>query len=67
MAKAHLLLHHTETALDILKKYNVCGVNNALIGMVLGDYLHDADEAEKYLSRAFFPAVSASALPWLAV
>lgn len=67
MAKAHLLLHHAETALDILKKYNVCGVNNALIGMVLGDYLHDADEAEKYLSRAFFPAVSASALPWLAV
>lgn len=48
-----MFLGHTETALRILKKYNVCGVNNALIGMVLGDYLHDADGAEKYLGRAF--------------
>lgn len=53
MAKAHLLLHNTDEALHILKKYNVCGVNNALIGMVLGDSLHDADEAEIYLRRAF--------------
>lgn len=53
IAKAHLLLGHTETAMQILKKYNVCGVNNALIGMVLGDHLHDADGAEKYLGRAF--------------
>lgn len=53
IAKAHLLLHNTEAALRILKKYNVCGVNNAMIGMVLGDYLHDADEAEKYLGKAF--------------
>lgn len=48
-----MLLHNTEAALRILKKYNVCGVNNAMIGMVLGDYLHDADEAEKYLGKAF--------------
>ena len=53
MAKAYLLLCDTDTALQILKKYNVCGVNNAMIGMVLGDYLHNADEAEKYLGRAF--------------
>lgn len=53
MAKAHLLLGNTETAVRILEKYNVCGVNNALLGMVLGDYLHDADGAEKYLGRAF--------------
>lgn len=53
MAKAHLLLNNTEAALRILKKYNVCGVNNAMIGMVLGDHLHDADEAEKYLGKAF--------------
>lgn len=53
IAKAHLMLNHTETALNILKKYNVCGVNNAMIGMVLGDYLHDAEEAEKYLGKAF--------------
>lgn len=54
IAKAHLLLYHAEEALQILKKYNVCGVNNALIGMILGDYLHDAEEAEEYLGRAFF-------------
>lgn len=53
MAKAHLMLNHTEAALRILKKYNVCGINNAMIGMVLGDCLHDADEAEKYLGKAF--------------
>lgn len=53
MAKAHLLLNNTEAALRILKKYNVCGVNNAMIGMILGDCLHDADEAEKYLGKAF--------------
>ncbi len=53
IAKAYLLLNNTEEALRILKKYNVCGVNNALIGMVLGDYLHDAEEAEKYLGKAF--------------
>lgn len=53
MAKAHLLLGNTDQALNILKKHNVCGVNNAMIGMVLGDYLHDADQAEVYLGRAF--------------
>ena len=53
IAKAHLLLPNVDAALRILKAYNVCGVNDALIGMVLGDYLHDADGAEKYLGRAF--------------
>lgn len=53
IAQAYLLLNNTEAALRILKKHNVCGVNNAMIGMVLGDYLHDADEAEKYLGKAF--------------
>ena len=53
IAKAHLMLNNTEAALQILKKYNACGVNNAMIGMVLGDFLHDADEAEKYLGKAF--------------
>lgn len=53
IAKSYLLLGNTDEALLTLKKYNVCGINNAMIGMVLGDYLHDADEAEKYLGRAF--------------
>lgn len=53
IAKAYLLLGQAETALRILKKNNVCGVNNARIGMVLSDFLHDADGAERYLGRAF--------------
>lgn len=53
MAKAHLRINNPEAALRILKKYNVCGVNHARIGMVLGDYLHDAEGAEKYLGKAF--------------
>ncbi len=53
IAKAHLLLGNAEEALFILKKYNACGVNNAAIGMVLGDYFHNADEAEQYLGKAF--------------
>lgn len=53
MAQVHLWLSNIEEALRILKKYNVCGVNNAFIGMVIGDILQDADEAEKYLGRAF--------------
>lgn len=53
IARAHLQLGNTDAALRTLKKYNVCGINNAMIGMVLGDYLHNADEAEKYLGRAF--------------
>ena len=53
IAKVQLSLNNIESALKILKKYNVCGVNNAMIGMVLGDYLHDADSAEKYLGKAF--------------
>ena len=53
IAKAYLLLDEPETALRILKQSNVCGVNNARSGLVLGDYLHDAQEAEIYLGRAF--------------
>lgn len=53
IAKAYLLLGNTEKALSILKKHNVCGVNNAMIGMIFGDYLHNADEAERYLGKAF--------------
>lgn len=52
-AKAYLRLNHTEEALRILKKYNVCGVHNALIGMVLADFLHSTEEAEQYLGQAF--------------
>lgn len=53
IARAHLMLGDPAEALNILKKFNACGVNNALIGMILGDYFHDADQAEQYLAKAF--------------
>ena len=53
IAKAYLMQGDTSVALETLKKYNVCGVNNAMIGLVYGDYLHDAAEAERYLSKTF--------------
>jgi tetratricopeptide (TPR) repeat protein len=53
MADAYLMLQNTDAALRILKRYNVCGVNNARIGMVLADFLHDTDAAEPYLNKAF--------------
>lgn len=53
MADLHLWNGETNIALQLLKKYNVCGVNNAAIGMILADYLHDTQGAEDYLGRAF--------------
>ena len=52
-ANAYLRLNNTDAALRILKKYNVCGVNNARIGMVFADFLHDTEAAEPYLKKAF--------------
>lgn len=52
IARAHLQLGNIRIALEILKKYNVCGVNDAFIGMILADYIHDIDEAGKYLGMA---------------
>ncbi|MDE6664453.1 MAG: helix-turn-helix domain-containing protein [Lachnospiraceae bacterium] len=31
MARLHLSLGHADTCVDILKKYNICGINNAII------------------------------------
>lgn len=53
MARLHLSLGHVDTCVDMLKKYNVCGSNNAMIGMVLADCHHQPEEAMVYLGRAF--------------
>lgn len=53
IANAYLRLMNTDAALRTLKKHNVCGINNARIGMVLADYLHDTEAAEPYLKKAF--------------
>lgn len=52
LAKTHLWLGNTDAALAILKQHNVCGVNNAFIGMILADVLHDHREARQYLAKA---------------
>lgn len=52
IAKAQFQLGNIKTALKLLKKYNACGVNDAFIGMLLADYIHDIDEAGKYLGKA---------------
>lgn len=53
MARLHLSLGHADTCVDMLKKYNVCGSNNAMIGMVLADCHHQPEEAMVFLGRAF--------------
>ena len=53
MARLHLSLGHADTCVDMLKKYNVCGINNAMIGMVLADCQHQPEEAIVYLGKAF--------------
>lgn len=53
MASLHANCMYIYRAIDVLKHSNVCGVNNALIGMLYGDTLHDTEQAEKYLGKAF--------------
>lgn len=53
MARLHLSLGHADTCVDMLKKYNACGINNAMIGMILADCHHQPEEAIVYLGKAF--------------
>lgn len=52
MARLHLSLGHADTCVDMLKKYNVCGINNAMVGMILADCQHQPEEAIVYLGKA---------------
>ncbi len=53
IARIHLRLGHVDTCVELLKKQNVCGINNAMIGMVLTDCCHRPEEAMEYLATAF--------------
>ncbi len=53
MAQLHFMLGHTDTCLEILKRYNFCGINNARIGCILADSYHKTEEAGSYLTKAF--------------
>lgn len=52
IAKAYLILGETEAGLEILKKYNVEGLNDAQIGIAYAIKCHDAEKALPYLSDA---------------
>lgn len=54
IAQAHIVLGRTDKGLEILKKYNVCGVHDPLIALTYasGDR-YDPKEAEPYLMHAF--------------
>lgn len=52
-AQVHLRLGNKDKCLELLKRYNACGINNAMIGMVLADVYHKTDEAAVYLTKAF--------------
>lgn len=58
IARTHLRLGNAQVALDVLKKYNACGINDAFIGMILADYIHNVDEAGKYLGMAVASAIA---------
>ncbi|MDE5591262.1 MAG: helix-turn-helix domain-containing protein, partial [Acetatifactor sp.] len=52
ISRLHLSLGHADTCVDMLKKNNACGINNAMIGMVLADCQHRPEEAIVYLGKA---------------
>jgi tetratricopeptide (TPR) repeat protein len=55
-AHCYLRMGEAEKAVEILKKYNVCGINDAHIGTLQANVLgafDQANEAPRYLRRAF--------------
>lgn len=58
MSMEYMILGENEKGIDILKKDNPCGLNNALIGMRLASNCGRADEAIPYLSEALIEFVS---------
>lgn len=61
IAQCDLALGETEKALEILKKYNVSGVYNALIALTCtGEPDFDLKAAEPYMNSAFGDMLSAS-------
>ena len=58
MAMEYVLLGENEKGIELLKKYNPCGLNNALIGMRLAANCSKPDEAIEYLSYGLLDFVS---------
>ncbi len=53
VAQLYLCIGDSDEALRILKQHNVCGINDSMIGMLIGNYRQAPDEAQEYLGRAF--------------
>lgn len=52
IAECYCYMDRTDEAVELLKKNNVGGINNARIGLILSQAAKSADEALKYLSDA---------------
>lgn len=59
MAMEHMVLGENDKGVELLKKYNPCGLNNALIGMWLSMHCNRPDEAVQYLSDGLLELTSA--------
>lgn len=58
MAMEYMILGENDKGVELLKKYNPCGLNNALIGMRLAANCNRPDEALPYLSDALLDFTS---------
>lgn len=52
MASLHFQISNHQKAIDMWKKNNPCGINDAQIGAAYVLYLKEFDESEKYISQA---------------
>ena len=53
LAEFHEFCMYIYEAIEVLKQYNACGINNAEIGHLYVEYIHDPATAEEYLSKAY--------------
>ena len=58
MANIYACMNEPEKSIELMKKYNVGGIHNALIGTTLANACHRIDEAEPFLSEALLQGVS---------
>lgn len=58
MAMEYMILGENDKGVELLKKYNPCGLNNALIGMLLAANCSRPDEAIPYLSEGLIDFTS---------
>ena len=52
-AEFHEFCMYIFRAIEVLKENNVCGINDARIGRLYVTYIHEAEKAEEYLSKAY--------------